>query len=181
MGTVSQALIRPAATADRDAIRDLCLRAFDPAENELVARLAVDLLLMNEDPGSGTHCLVAEVGDRVAGYIAFSPVTVDTSADWLGSILAPLAVSPGLQRAGIGSRLVGHGLERVAGTAAVVVFVYGDPTYYGRFGFSAEAAARFPPPCAPRYPFGWQAKVLRGDGTGGRLSCVPPLREPALW
>jgi putative acetyltransferase len=49
--------------------------------------------------------------------------------------LAPVAVTPARQSAGIGSRLIREGLERARGLGHRIVVVLGHPTYYPRFGF----------------------------------------------
>lgn len=174
--------IRVATSLDREGIRGVYLCAFPEGENQLVARLAANLL--NEETDPETIALVAEVGGEVVGHIAFSPVTADTKMNWLGYILAPLGVKPEYHKVGIGSKLVESGIEQLSRKMADVVFVYGDPKYYGRFGFSAEAAAQFIPPYELKYPFGWQARVLHEGGSDDqavKLSCVLSLRDPALW
>jgi putative acetyltransferase len=174
--------IRVATRLDREDIRGVHLRAFPEGENLLVATLAANLLDEETDPE--TIALVAEIGGGVAGHIAFSPVVADASKNWRGYILAPLGVRPEHHRVGIGSRLVESGMELLSGRLANVVLVYGDPRYYARFGFSAEAASRFVPPYELKYPFGWQARVLHPGGPTDqavKLSCVRSLRDPALW
>jgi len=174
--------IRVVTRLDRDDVRDVHLRAFPEGENRLVAKLAVDLLGEETDPG--TISLVAEIGGCVAGHIAFSPVSTATDRNRLGYILAPLGVKPEYQKAGVGSKLIESGLERLAETGSGVVFVYGDPKYYGKFGFRTENATKFLPPYELQYPFGWQATVLHEGGLSeraGRISCVAALRDPALW
>jgi putative acetyltransferase len=54
--------------------------------------------------------------------------------------LAPMAVVPGRQREGIGSRLVREGIERLRARRCPFVVVLGHPEYYPRFGF--EPASR---------------------------------------
>jgi putative acetyltransferase len=54
-----------------------------------------------------------------------------------------IAVAPGRQNQGIGSALVREGLARAKRDGWQAVFVVGEPDYYGRFGFSAAAAAKF--------------------------------------
>lgn len=174
--------IRVASRLDRDDIRDICLCAFPESENELVAKLATDLL--GERTSPQTITLVAEIGDRVVGHIAFSPVSVDADRKWQGYILAPLGVKPEYQKTGIGTKLVESGVERLSAAGVDAVFVYGDPKYYGAFGFSAEPAARFRPPWKLQYPFAWQAIVLREGGSSKQaveISCVASLSDPALW
>jgi putative acetyltransferase len=59
-----------------------------------------------------------------------------------------LAVTPALQRRGIGSALVHSGLDSVTAQGFEAVFVLGHPAYYPRFGFSAAAASKLASPYA---------------------------------
>ena len=65
-----------------------------------------------------------------------------------------------------------------------VLFVYGDPQYYGRFGFRTDAAKQYTAPYRLQYPFGWQAMAL-DDGcttsSSGIIACVTSLCDPSLW
>ena len=65
-----------------------------------------------------------------------------------------------------------------------VLFVYGDPNYYGKFGFNADAASRYSPPYELQYPSGWQA-ITFSEGvlteSNVKISCVDPLNDPELW
>jgi len=114
---------RPADFAAIDAVHE---QAFGrPGEAALVRALRSEVR-----PYLG---LVAEQAGRVAGHLAFSPVAIGGgSPPALG--LGPLAVEPGLQRAGLGSALVHAGLARCAELAQIVV-VLGHAAYYPRFGF----------------------------------------------
>jgi len=79
--------------------------------------------------------LVAEVNGRVAGHIAFSPVSVsDGSLGWFG--LGPVSVFPELQRQGIGKSLIREGLERLKALGAQGCCLVGHPDYYRQFGFT---------------------------------------------
>ncbi|MGH9671813.1 MAG: GNAT family N-acetyltransferase, partial [Bryobacteraceae bacterium] len=86
--------------------------------------------------------------DDIAGHILFSPLPIDVAGGRVirAAALAPVAVRPEAQRAGIGSALIRRGLEicRDRGCAASVVL--GWPEYYPRFGFSAELARRLRAP-----------------------------------
>ena len=58
-------------------------------------------------------------------------------AAWPALALAPVAVTPELQRRGVGAALVGRCLA-LAGPL-LPVFVIGAPGFYGRFGFEDAA------------------------------------------
>jgi putative acetyltransferase len=90
--------------------------------------------------GAVTLSLVAVDKERVIGHIMFSPVTVASGASGFGALaLAPMAVLPGFQRKGIGSRLVRAGLEKCRAMGHEVVVVLGYPDYYPQFGFERAA------------------------------------------
>ena len=84
-------------------------------------------------------CLVALDGDAVAGHIVFSRARLASGHEVLA--LAPMAVLPDRQRAGVGSRLAAAALRRAADTGFPLVVVVGHPEYSPRFGF--EPAARY--------------------------------------
>ena len=129
--------IRPAVQGDAEAIDALLLDAFGgPEEGALVRRLRADGLARVE--------LVAE---GISGHILLGALDAVAGGRPLPALaLAPLAVRPERQGDGIGSALVRAALERAG---AATVFVLGAPEYYGRFGFSAEAAAAFKAPFGP--------------------------------
>ncbi|MEO0962992.1 MAG: N-acetyltransferase [Pseudomonadota bacterium] len=130
--------------------------------------------------------LIAEEDGQAIGHVLFTPVTIDGAArPVVGAILAPLAVSPDHQGKGAGSDLVRHGLARLASDKTEVVFVYGDPDYYGRFGFKAALSfgLRAPNPLPPNYERGWT--VLAPDdvlkGLSGTVQCCDVLNRPEYW
>jgi putative acetyltransferase len=85
-----------------------------------------------------TLSLVAEVGGRVVGHIAFSPVTMSDGTDnWYG--LGPVSVLPTHQRRGIGKALIQEGLSRLKGLGAKGCCLVGHPLYYRKFGFENAA------------------------------------------
>jgi putative acetyltransferase len=174
--------IRIATTQDGDGIRWLYWSAFPEAENEMVATLAVELL--SESSALPIISLVAEMGDAVVGHVAFSPVEIDNQANILAYILAPLAVRPDCQKQRIGSALVEYGMQRLSALGVDIIFVYGAPEYYGRFGFNAEAALGYKAPYPLQYPFGWQAVAIREgviENGPHAMQCVKALCKPLLW
>jgi len=128
-------IIRDETIEDREAVRDLLIAAFGGGDGE--ARL-VDALRAD---GDLPIALVAEQDRVVAGFIAMSPLREPAGA----LALAPLAVSHQYQGTGVGSALVEAAIARARAQAAgaSLIFVLGDPNYYGRFGFSTGAASAF--------------------------------------
>ena len=120
-------VIRAEVPADHAAVRALNLAAFGrPGEARLV-----DVLRSQARP---IVSLVAQVNGETVGHILFSPVTL-SGEDGLLMGLAPMAVAPGRQRSGIGSRLVRTGLAQCRRLGAQAVVVLGHPEFYPRFGF----------------------------------------------
>jgi putative acetyltransferase len=86
--------------------------------------------------GALTVSVVAELGGRVIGHIAFSPVTVsDGTPDWYG--LGPVSVLPEYQRQGIGQALIREGLLRLKRIHARGCCLVGHPDYYRKLGFDS--------------------------------------------
>eukprot|EP01138_Halocafeteria_seosinensis_P000346 gb/GECG01000358.1/.p1 GENE.gb/GECG01000358.1/~~gb/GECG01000358.1/.p1 ORF type:complete len:176 (+),score=14.24 gb/GECG01000358.1/:1-528(+) len=88
-----------------------------------------------------TVSLVAEDPEQnaVVGHVAVSPVQINDgigAGTWYG--LGPVAVKPGYQKRGIGSRLVEQVLQRLRDLGASGCVVLGNPNFYQRFGFRRE-------------------------------------------
>ncbi len=174
--------VRVATSLDREDVREIHLCAFPEGEKQIVSTLAVNLL--SEETTPKTISLIAEADGVVVGHIAFSPVTINSNKSWKGYILAPLGVKPEYQKRQIGSKLIESGIERLSRMGVNVLFVYGDPKYYGKFGFNADLASKYSPPYELQYPFGWQAIILNeGVFTESTviITCVDPLKDAALW
>jgi putative acetyltransferase len=134
-------IIREERAADFDAIRamvEAAFRAPNPhgkADYVPTEHLIIDALRRAR---ALTLALAAEDGGTIVGHIAFSPVLIDRRPQgWHG--LAPLAVHPDRQCAGIGRSLVREGLARLAALGSKGCVVLGSPSYYSRFGFAARA------------------------------------------
>ena len=92
--------------------------------------------------GDLTLSLVAEVDGQIVGHVAFSPATIgDASKDWFG--LGPVAVSPDVQKQGIGQRLIKEGLAQLRAQGALGCLLTGDPNYYSRFGFVGDCGITY--------------------------------------
>jgi putative acetyltransferase len=132
-------IIRPETPADHDSIRDILIAAF---ANHPYSHQTEHLIVEGLRAGDAlTLSLVAELDGNVVGQITFSPAMFDAKDfGWLG--LGPVAVSPHLQRRGIGQALVTEGLKRIRGMGAQGCVLVGDPAFYRRFGFENNPALR---------------------------------------
>lgn len=122
-------MVRAETAADRASVRRVNELAFEgAAEADLVEALHRDGLVLSS--------LVAETDGAVVGHILFSRMWVDAAGGSLDAVcLAPVAVAPPHQRRGIGSLLIGRGLDEVGRLGERLVIVVGHPEYYPRFGF----------------------------------------------
>jgi putative acetyltransferase len=142
---------------DAAAIRALTTAAFEVAahSNQSEARI-IDAL---RDAGALTLSLIVSEGADIVGHAAFSPVRINGRAEgWYG--LGPVSVRPDRQGAGIGSAIIREGLQRLRALKAAGCVVFGDPGFYGRFGFVSDPLLRYAD--AP-------------DGLFQRLLFTPPM------
>ncbi len=146
--------IRPAAAEDAAGIRNVHFAAFPTTvEADLVERLQRD--------GDGVISIVACEDGAVVGHVLFSRMRVEAEGRKVEALgLAPVAVLPDRHRQGIGTELIEAGLRNAAALRTELVFVLGEPEYYGRFGFAARTARPFASPYAGPY---FQAKVMAAD------------------
>ena len=129
-------------------------------------------------------CLGYEKQTNIVGAIAFTSVVFETDEDMTGYILAPLAVHSDYQQQEIGTKLLEYGLAHLIAQGVEVLLVYGDPEYYGRFGFDVELGRHFRPPYALEYELGWQAMQLGTLNIRDRIypfRCVDELSDPTFW
>ena len=174
--------IRSASIDDEGAILGVHQSAFMEDERGEVSQLASRLLKERTSPQ--TISLVAESEQDIVGHIAFSPVSLADSKDTLAYLLSPLGVKADAQKTGIGTRLVESGKQILKDQGIHLLFVYGDPSFYGKFNFNAKGAERFLPPYELKYPFGWQLCIVNDcviPESSSALSLVQPLCDPKLW
>ncbi len=157
--------VRKAGPDDRDAIRRVHLLAFPSA-------LEADLVEALEGEDDLAISLVADEGGAILGHIAFSPmraVADGVPVEALG--LAPVAVLPDRQSAGIGAALIEAGIDAAKAAGAELIFVLGDPAYYTRFGFDPAEAAPFASPYAGPH---FMALRLSGERAAGGTAAYAP-------
>ena len=174
--------IRLAQETDLDSILKVVETAFSDEENQVIMNFVQELSSENTSPS--IKSLVAEVDNQVIGYVSFSPIFLKSDSSIVGYILAPLAVSPEHQKQGVGSNLINAGIDMLTRDGAGVLLVYGDPAYYGRFGFREEIGHSFVPPYTLQYPFGWTGMMLNDTPVPEQpilFECVAALSKPDLW
>lgn len=168
-------LVRTSASADLAAIEALYPEAFPeedllPLVRELLGETAM------------AQSLVSVVEGRIVGHAAFTRCG-DLGDGLKTSLLGPVAVAPLCQRRGVGGRMICSGFQRLEEEGVDRVFVLGDPAYYGRFGFQADASVEPPYPLPAEWVGAWQSKPLSGSvqTCAGTLSVPAPWRHPELW
>lgn len=125
--------------------------------------------------------LVAVKDGEIIGHIAFSPVDITPGNSNIKALtLAPLAVKPGYQNMGVGSRLVSTGLEQCRKKGWEIVVLAGHPNYYPRFGFVQARELE----CEVEVPDeAWMvAELKKGtlSGVKGKVFFQPEFLQPAL-
>jgi putative acetyltransferase len=139
-------LIRRERPGDHAAVRAILAGAFthpdgpghEPVEVALVDALRADAGWLPE------FSMVAEdASGAVLGHVLCTRGGVDGTPA-LG--LAPLAVRPDHQRAGVGSALMHAVLGAADAAGEPFVALLGEPDYYARFGFRPATGYRIEPP-----------------------------------
>ena len=174
--------IRHFQKTDLDSILTVIDTAFSDEENKVIMNLVQELHQETSSPS--IKSLVAEVDNEMIGYVSFSPIFLKSDSSISGYILAPLAISPEHQKQGIGSSLIKSGIDILTQDGAGVLLVYGDPAFYGRFGFNEEIGRTFTPPYPLEYPFGWTGMMLNGTTAPEepiQFECITALSKPDLW
>jgi putative acetyltransferase len=177
-------IVRRQRPGEGAQVREVIVSSFG---EPVVADLAEALL----DAPAGRHGLsfVAELGGRLVGHVQLSWSRLDAPARLVDVlVLSPLSVVPDHQRHGIGGYLVNHALGGARHLGAPMLFLEGDPRYYGRFGFRAAADQGFTAPSVriPRAAFQvvtlasyepWMTGALVYAEPFWALDCVG-LRDP---
>lgn len=81
--------------------------------------------------------LVATIDNKIVGHILFTKIKIaDNNQNEFNSLaLAPMAVKPGIQKNGIGGKLIRAGLHKARELNFKSAFVLGHRNYYPKFGF----------------------------------------------
>jgi putative acetyltransferase len=151
MPSTPSIVVRRELPEDVEAVRAVVAAAFaDQARPDAAAAsVPVEVTLVDElratDEWLPALSLVADVDGEVVGYVVCSRAWVDAHPV-LG--LGPLAVSPRLQRSGVGSALMHAMLGAADALDEPLVALLGHIDYYPRFGFRAASALGIAAPVA---------------------------------
>lgn len=139
--------IRAATAADTEAVDTIIRAAF--AGTDFGHQGEAELVRMIEADGDALVSLVAERDGAIVGHVLFSRMNVEADGQkFAGAGLAPVSVVPSAQGQGIGDALIRAGLDAIRDQGVAISFVLGHETYYPRFGYSPDLAARFTSPFA---------------------------------
>jgi len=119
------------------------IRAAFADEGEQVAQLWAEL----EQSDALRASLVAEQDGTVLGHVGLSHAWLDARRELVDVwVLSPLSVVPDRHGSGIGTRLVGAAVEAARAAGAPLLFLEGDPGYYGARGFERGSELGFTAP-----------------------------------
>ena len=88
------------------------------------------------------------------------------------------------QRRGVGQTLVRFALSHITQTGFDIALTYGDPNYYGRFGFQQISETMAQPPYPLGQPMGWLGQSLNERPMSplpGKGRVAPAFDDPAYW
>jgi putative acetyltransferase len=167
-------VIRVARDEDWPAIVEVHRRAFvdDPMVPGLVEELR------RGGYSVPRLAFVAVADDRVVGNVMSSWVSLAESERRFLQ-LSPLGVLPEYQRRGFGGALVRATLEGARALGEPLVFVEGNPRYYGRFGFARADELGWLPPAEALYDWAFQVALLdeRAELPRGQVVYPEPFRH----
>jgi len=122
--------------------------------------------------------------DALIGHVLFTIFSGEgENDDRAGALLGPLCVLRENQNQGGGTALVRNGFERLDSMGIRQVFVLGDPSYYGRFGFQSERRVLPPYTLPEEWTGAWQSLLLSEATPLAAGQCLLPdtWMQRALW
>lgn len=160
--------VRRAKPGDAGEIASVQVRARRVAYRGLVSAEVLEALSVKEREkrwreilaaaGASSSTLVAIAEGRVDGFCTLAMPSRDEDADGRTAEIAAIYVDPQLWRTGVGSALLGAGLDelRQGGWRHVTLWVFAQNAsaraFYSRFGFEADGTEK-------TRRLGWEAEV----------------------
>ena len=134
--------VRVMSSREYDVTRALEVDAFaDPAIGELLDALRASPSFRDE------LNFVAEQKGEIVGHVQYTTAWLDAPDSLIEVlVLSPLGVRPDHRGLGVGSLLITESVAAFKSRPEPLVFLEGDPGYYGRFGFLAAGDLGFRKP-----------------------------------
>jgi len=165
-------VVTPALATNAGLIHTIIREAFSgtdfgyQGEAELVRELVAD--------GDELVSIIYWRNHQALGHLFFSRMNVEADGKLISAAgLGPVSVLPEYQGQGIGSGLIRMGIMILEEKGVDISFVLGHESYYPRFGYSPDLAARFASPFAGPH---FMAMMLDSDAAwplGGRADYAP--------
>ena len=175
-------MIRKLTINDLSAVKETFFNSFSAEEAPIT--YPVIRSLIEDDATNNNYCIGNELDGKIVSVVSFSPVFFKSDNEISGYILAPLATHQSHQKKGLATKLIESAKTYFSENGIDALLVYGDPEYYGRYGFHADLGKHFIPPYPLEYDFGWQALMLNDTDLSDRkltFTCVDALSDAALW
>jgi len=175
-------MIRNLTKRDLADVRGVFFNSFSEEEASITFQVISQLVSQATQPAS--HCLGYEQDGKMVGAVAVSPVYFSSCTDMTAYLLAPLAVHQLHQKKRIATQLIEAARAHFTESNVDALLVYGDPQFYGRYGFDAGLGQHFRPPYPLEYEFGWQVMMLNNRRICNmklNFTCVDALSDAALW
>ena len=125
-------VIRQESVKDYTTVYYVVKRAFETAVHSDGREQDLVVALRNSKSFVPELSLVAEIDDRVVGYILFTEAYIGNERIL---VLAPLAVAPAYQCRGIGLALINEGHRKASVLGYGCSVALGDPLYYSKSGY----------------------------------------------
>ena len=175
-------MIRKISVNDLSAIEETFFKSFSAEEAPITYPVIKSLI--EDDATNTNYCIGYELDGKIVSAVGFSPVFFKSDTRISAYILAPLATHQSHQKKGLATQLIESAKAYFSQNSVDALLVYGDPEYYGRYGFNANLGKNFIPPYPLEYDFGWQALMLNNTELSDRklaFTCVDALSDAALW
>ena len=135
------------------------IRAAFTDEGEQIVNLWAEL----EQSDALRASVVAEQDGEVVGHVGLSHAWLDARRELVDVwVLSPLSVVPDRQGSGVGSRLLAAAVDEARAAGAPLLFLEGDPGYYGARGFGRASEHGFTAPSARTPEPAFQVVRFRG-------------------
>ena len=158
-------MIRKLSINDLSAVKETFFNSFSAEEAPITYPVIKSVI--EEDATNNNYCIGYELDGKIVS--GFSPVFFKSDNEISAYILAPLATHQSHKKKGLATKLIESAKAYFSKNGVDALLVYGDPKYYGRYGFNADLGKHFVPPYPLEYDFGWQALMLNA------------LSDAALW